>query len=105
MEQKNTSQSNVTDAESKRVKPTLFIGLGGTGAEVIMRLRRRMVSEFWGKNRVRLDTVSEFPAARFLHIDLDQRAMSGTEQSSDADPLSNAVKLLQSERIVDNLDF
>lgn len=105
MEQKNTSQSNVTDAESKRVKPTLFIGLGGTGAEVIMRLRRRIVSEFWGKNRVRLDTVSEFPAARFLHIDLDQKAMSGTEQSSDTDPLGSAVKLLQSERVVDNLDF
>ena len=96
---------NTTDPEAKLVKPTLFIGLGGTGAEVIMRLRRRIVSEFWGKNRVRLDTVSEFPAARFLHIDLDQRPMSGSEQSSDTDPLTSAVKLLQSERIVDNLDF
>ncbi len=94
-------KNHVHDAESKHVKPTLFIGLGGTGAEIIMRLRRRIVSEFWGKNGVRLDTISEFPAARFLHFDLDLRTMSGTEQSSDADPLSNAVKLLLNERIVD----
>lgn len=104
-EASGVSQQNVADADTKRVKPTLFIGLGGTGAEVLMRLRRRIVSEFWGKNRVRLDTVGEFPAARFLHIDLDQRPMSGSDQSSDTDPLANAVKFLQSERIVDNLDF
>lgn len=101
----SSTQSNVTEADAKRVKPTLFIGLGGTGAQIIMRLRRRLVSEFWGKNRVRLDTVADFPAARFLHIDLDQADMSGSRESGDVDPLRAAVKLLPTERVVENLDF
>ncbi len=105
MNSENNTQNNVTQADAKRVKPTLFIGLGGTGAQVLMRLRRRIVSEFWGKNRVRLDTVAEFPAARFLHIDLDQAEMSGSKEAGDADPLRTAVKLLPTERVVESLDF
>ena len=99
------TQNKLSQADAKRVKPTLFIGLGGTGGEIIMRLRRRIVSEFWGKNRVRLDTVSEFPAARFLHIDLDQSEMSGSKEAGDADTLRAAVKLLPSERVVESIDF
>ena len=101
----NDSQNKLTDADAKRVKPTLFIGLGGTGGQIIMRLRRRIVSEFWGKNRVRLDAIADFPAARFLHIDLDQAEISGSRGSGDADPLRAAVKLLPTEKVVENLDF
>ncbi len=63
-------EQNVADAEAKMVKPTptLFIGPGGTGAEVLMRLRRRIVSEFWSKKRGRLDTVCEIPqCTHFAH--------------------------------------
>jgi hypothetical protein len=101
----SNSQNNLTEADAKRVKPTLFIGLGGTGAQIMMRLRRRIVSEFWGKNRVRLDSIAEFPAARFLHIDLDQAELTGSKESGDTDPLRAAVKLLPTERVVENLDY
>jgi hypothetical protein len=105
MDTKYDTKSNLTEADAKRVKPTLFIGLGGTGAEIIMRLRRRIVSELWGRDRVRLNNVAEFPAARFLHIDLDQHEIYGSEEAGDADPLKNAVKLLPHEKVVEALDF
>lgn len=53
------------DGEDKTIdlfedmEPTLFIGLGGTGAEVLMRLRRRILSKVWsvGPKAMRLETV------------------------------------------------
>lgn len=30
------------------LRPTLFIGVGGTGMEVLMRVRRRILNTLWG---------------------------------------------------------
>ena len=98
-------QKNEIRPDAKYVMPTLFVGLGGTGAEVMMRIRRRIISQFWGIDRVRLDVVGDFPAARFLHIDLDQTPLSGSEKSADNDPVASKVKLSENERLVKDLDF
>lgn len=58
----------ITQEERKTIIPTLIIGVGGTGLEVIMRLRR-LVTESYG-------SLSAFPILGFLHIDTDQNAKS-----------------------------
>ena len=59
------------------VKPTVFIGLGGTGQEVLLRLRRRILQQPWGPNRKRLASMAEFPVASFLYFDTDSRVRRG----------------------------
>jgi hypothetical protein len=56
----------ITAAEEKTIVPTLLIGVGGTGLEVIMRVRR-LVTESYG-------SLSNFPVLSFLHIDTEQNA-------------------------------
>ena len=40
------------------VRPTLFIGVGGTGMEVLMRVRRKILNNLWGSSQqqVRIDS-------------------------------------------------
>lgn len=47
-------------------RPALFLGLGGTGKEVLLRLRRRFYERF---------RTYDLPFARFLWIDTDMRAV------------------------------
>src|SRR5690349_22056719 len=69
------------------VRPTLFIGVGGTGMEVLLRLRRRILNAPWGPAGapLRVESLAEFPAAQFLHFDLDTGAVieHGRAQADD----------------------
>lgn len=56
------------------VRPTLFIGLGGTGKEVLLRLRRRFYEEFG---------VPSLPCTAFLWIDADIRDTMATGEPMD----------------------
>src|SRR5438034_7551738 len=47
---------------SCRVEPTLLIGLGGTGKEVLLRLRQRFVEKY---------NIVGFPTMAYLWIDTD----------------------------------
>ncbi|MGZ3183329.1 MAG: tubulin-like doman-containing protein [Telluria sp.] len=88
------------------LRPTLFIGAGGTGLEVLLRIRRRMLSAVWNPRApVRLDAIGHFPAARFLHIDLDSNAVIDDGKSRRADPWYEQVRLGDEERLVEPLDL
>lgn len=89
-----------------KVVPTLFIGVGGTGAEVLWRIRRRILSKVWtgGPQALRLDGLDQFPFAQFLHIDLDFNTLTETGKSSD-DPLQPAISFKPNERYVKKLDL
>ena len=89
-----------------KVVPTLFIGVGGTGAEVLWRIRRRILNKVWtgGTQAMRLDSLEQFPFAQFLHIDLDFNTVTETGKSSD-DPLQSAIAFKASERYVKKLDL
>ena len=69
------------------LRPTLFIGVGGTGMEVLMRVRRRILNTLWGGtgSRTRVESLAEFPVAQFIQFDLDTGAVieSGRAQSDD----------------------
>ena len=73
------------------VRPTVFIGLGGTGMEVLLRLRRRILAERW--NGQQLKSIGDFPIAAFLYFDTDQRATAQSDIKSDEDPFLSLISL------------
>jgi hypothetical protein len=103
--------SNIANADKKAelkvdLLPTLFIGAGGTGMEVMMRIRRRIMSEVWNRhNPTRVESIAEFPVARFLHFDLDNNAIIDEGKSLRTDPWYELVKLADEERLVEPLDL
>lgn len=102
---------NIASADKKAelkvdLRPTLFIGAGGTGMEVLMRIRRRIMSEVWNRhNPTRVESIAEFPVARFLHFDLDNHAIIDEGKSLRTDPWYELVKLSDEERLVEPLDL
>lgn len=88
------------------LRPTLFIGAGGTGMEVMLRIRRRILSEVWNRhNPTRVESIGEFPVARFLHFDLDNNAIIDEGKSQRTDPWYELVKLSDDERLVEPIDL
>lgn len=88
------------------LRPTLFIGAGGTGMEVMMRIRRRILSNVWNRQHpTRVESIADFPVARFLHFDLDNHAIIDEGKSLRTDPWYELVKLLDEERLVEPLDL
>lgn len=86
-----------------KLKPTLYIGLGGTGAEVLLRIRRRILNSSWGDRRtpVRVESLADFPVAQFIHFDLDQGVVLETGKSQRDDLLSEMVKLQDDDKLVE----
>jgi hypothetical protein len=88
------------------LRPTLFIGAGGTGMEVMMRIRRRILSAVWNRhNPTRVESIGQFPVARFLHVDLDSGAVIDEGKSQHTDPWYELVKLSDEERLVEAIDL
>src|SRR3954469_6358413 len=82
------------------LRPTLFIGAGGTGMEVMMRIRRRILSAVWNRQHpTRVESIADFPVARFLHFDLDNQAIIDEGKSQQTDPWFELVKLSDEERL------
>ena len=88
------------------LRPTLFIGAGGTGMEVMMRIRRRILSAVWNRQHpTRVESIADFPVARFLHFDLDNNAVIDEGKSQRTDPWYELVRLTDEERLVEPLDL
>ena len=92
--------------ELKRVRPTLYVALGGTGKEVLLRLRRRILETLWNGHRI--ERLDDFKVASFLYFDLYQGKAEEEKRSeaSDqaADPLSALVDLPKSDCIQKKLE-
>ncbi|MGZ8708955.1 MAG: tubulin-like doman-containing protein, partial [Thermoanaerobaculia bacterium] len=75
------------------VGPTLLVGLGGTGKEVLLRLRRMIVERYGSLGRL--------PFLRFMHLDTDknQTASEQYDLRSADDPLYRDVQFTVTERI------
>jgi hypothetical protein len=102
----NTAASDKKAELKVDLRPTLFIGAGGTGMEVMMRIRRRILSQVWNRhNPTRVESIARFPVARFLHFDLDNHAIIDEGKSLRTDPWYELVKLSDEERLVEPLDL
>ena len=105
--QTNQSSADAVSSSDKKLKATLFIGIGGTGMEIMMRVRRNILHANWGpkENKHRISSLTEFPIAQFLHIDLDAGATKDNEhKNSDSDPLDELVAFQKDERIFEKLE-
>ena len=80
-------------ADTKPIGPTLMIGLGGTGKEVLLRFRRRLVERY--------GDLSRLPFLQFMHIDTDKTATAHEQYDLRAgdDPLYEQVRFQANERV------
>jgi hypothetical protein len=60
------SQATVNDLQYRGINRTICIGLGGTGRDVLMRIRRLIVDRY--------GDLSNLPIVSFVHIDTDKAA-------------------------------
>ena len=91
--------------QTVKLRPTLYIGVGGTGMEVMMRVRRRILNASWGSDNVRLESLSQFPIAQFIHFDLDQGSVIDNGRAQKEDLQYNLVKFNDDEKIVESFDI
>lgn len=101
----NTSTAAKAAEQTVKLRPTLYIGVGGTGMEVMMRVRRRILNASWGSDNVRLENLSQFPIAQFMHFDLDQGAIIDSGRAQTEDLQYNLVKFTDDEKIVESFDI
>ncbi|MBL1209097.1 tubulin-like doman-containing protein [Geminocystis sp. GBBB08] len=64
------ANNNQTDIKTLNIKRTICIGLGGTGRDILMQIRRLIVDRY-GK-------LSQLPVVSFVHIDTDKNASQTT---------------------------
>lgn len=104
--QDNTLQAAMAKGDEKLVKlrPTLFIGVGGTGMEVLMRVRRRILNAPWGADSNRVDSLTDFPVAEFIQLDLDHGAVIDTGRAQNEDLQFDLVKFSDDEKLVESFD-
>jgi len=93
--------------QSIDLRPTLFIGIGGTGMEVLMRVRRRILNTLWGGNgaRTRVESLAEFPVAQFIQFDLDTGAVIDSGRAQAEDLQFDLVKFSDEDKIVESFDM
>lgn len=89
------------------LRPTLFIGVGGTGMEVLMRVRRRILNNLWGTgaNRNRVESLADFPVAQFIQFDLDSGAVIDSGRAQTDDLQYDLVKFSDEDKIVESFDI
>lgn len=63
------TQATNSDRQVRGINRTICIGLGGTGRDVLMRIRRLIVDRY--------GDLSELPIVSFVHIDTDKAAPRG----------------------------
>lgn len=95
------------DKKKIELRPTLYIGIGGTGMQVLMRVRRRILNTLWGNagQRVRIDSLADFPIAQFIHFDLDNGAVIESGESQARDLQFDQVKFTDDDKIVESFDM
>ncbi|MGU3540508.1 tubulin-like doman-containing protein [Methylobacterium sp. A54F] len=85
------------------VRPTVFVALGGTGKEVLLRLRRRILGAEW--NGTRLESLADFPAAAFLYLDTDTAEARESDRAARTDPLAAKVAFTEGETLQRAVDL
>jgi hypothetical protein len=89
--------------------PTLFIGLGGSGKEVLLRGRQQILNTMWGNanSKNRIESLLDFPLAQFIYFDLDPGPGDVTDIDKDQiqDLQFDKVKFSDDEMIVEIFDI
>lgn len=90
MSYRNIAPSKASlDANAAKVRPTLLIGVGGTGGNVLQRVRNWIVDQY--------GSIDQFPILRFLHLDTDERSSKDTSKDASKDPLYKKKEFVDNE--------
>ena len=92
------------DEKLVKLRPTLFVAIGGTGMEVLMRLRRRTLNALWGSG-VRVESLADFPVAQFVQFDLDQGAVIESGRAQQEDLQYDLLKFSDDEKLIETFDI
>jgi len=79
------------ELKTQELMPTIIIGLGGTGKEVLLRIRRQFVEKY--------GSINEFPIISYLYIDTDNAPSEESGISRERDYLINEIDFQPSEKI------
>lgn len=87
-----------------KLRPTLFVAIGGTGMEVLLRVRRRLLNAMWAGG-ARIENLTEFPVAQFVQFDLDQGAIIESGRAQQEDLQFDLLKFQEEEKLVESFDL
>lgn len=89
------------------VRPTLYIGLGGAGKAVLLELRKKFLSNIWGREdtKVKLNNFSEFPLAQFFYYDLEAEVETDNNCTLVKASQLNPIELTQDEKVTGCFDW
>ncbi|MDQ3022526.1 MAG: tubulin-like doman-containing protein [Bacteroidota bacterium] len=79
------------ELKTQELMPTIIIGLGGTGKEVMLRIRRQFVEKY--------GSINEFPIISYLYIDTDNAPSEESGIARERDYLINEIDFQPSEKI------
>lgn len=79
------------ELKTQELMPTIIIGLGGTGKEVLLRIRRQFVEKY--------GSINDFPIISYLYIDTDNAPSEESGIARERDYLINDIDFQPSEKI------
>jgi hypothetical protein len=89
--QKSGSGIISSDIKTQEFMPSIMIGLGGTGKEVLLRIRRQFVERY--------SSLNDFPITSYLYIDTDNAPPEESGLARDRDYLINEIDFQPAEKI------
>lgn len=79
------------ELKTQEFMPTILIGLGGTGKEVLLRIRRQFVEKY--------GSLDDFPITSYLYIDTDNAPAEESGIARERDYLINDIDFKPSEKV------
>lgn len=79
------------ELKTQELMPTIIIGIGGTGKEVLLRVRRQFVEKY--------GSINDFPIISYLYIDTDNAPSEESGVARERDYLINEIDFQPSEKI------
>ena len=86
-----TEDKGILEFKTQEFMPTIIIGLGGTGKEVLLRLRRQFVEKY--------GSINDFPIISYMYIDTDNAPTEEGGLARERDYLINDIEFQPSEKI------
>lgn len=86
-----SSEKGSLELKTQEFMPTILIGLGGTGKEVLLRIRRQFVEKY--------GSIDNFPITSYLYIDTDNAPSEESGIARERDYLINDIDFQPSEKI------
>ncbi|CAN5584451.1 tubulin-like doman-containing protein [soil metagenome] len=86
-----TDEKNTLEISTQELMPTIIIGLGGSGKEVLLRIRRQFAEKY--------GSLQGFPIISFLYIDTDNAPSEESGLARERDYLINEIDFQPSEKI------